>query len=173
MTSEKQTIANVRNSKKSTGPKSDNGKKIVSLNAVKHGLLSGRTLLPDENNKMFERFASNLYKSLLPIGELEILFVERIVSCAWRLRRVLKVELGLFEIGINNFLREHDGLGEPFEGYQGGRASTFSKLSRYETAIERSLYKALHELQRIQATRNGESTPMPAALDVTIDQDVL
>jgi hypothetical protein len=27
----------------------------------------------------------------------------------------------------------------------------FSKLSRYETAIERSLYKALHELQRLQA----------------------
>ena len=29
------------------------------------------------------------------------------------------------------------------------KANAFSKLSRYETAIERSLYKALHELQRL------------------------
>jgi hypothetical protein len=31
------------------------------------------------------------------------------------------------------------------------KANAFSKLSRYETTIERSLYKALHELQRHQA----------------------
>lgn len=30
-------------------------------------------------------------------------------------------------------------------------ANAFSKLSRYETPIERSLYKALNELQRLQA----------------------
>ncbi|MDQ4063664.1 MAG: hypothetical protein M3122_07215 [Actinomycetota bacterium] len=50
-----------------------------------------------------------------------------------------------------------------------GMANAFSKLSRYETAIERSLYKALHELQRLQAARRvgGNASP-PAALDVDI-----
>ena len=33
----------------------------------------------------------------------------------------------------------------------GNGANAFSKLSRYETTMERGLYKALHELQRLQA----------------------
>ena len=34
-------------------------------------------------------------------------------------------------------------------------ANAFSKLSRYETAIERGLYRALHDLQRLQAARGA------------------
>ncbi len=49
------------------------------------------------------------------------------------------------------------------------KANAFSKLSRYETTIERSLYKALHELQRLQAARHNQgSVPPPAAIDVDI-----
>jgi hypothetical protein len=48
-------------------------------------------------------------------------------------------------------------------------ANAFSKLSRYETTIERSLYKALHELQRVQAARRGGGAlPPPAAIDVDV-----
>jgi hypothetical protein len=47
--------------------------------------------------------------------------------------------------------------------------NAFSKLSRYETSIERSLYMALHELQRIQAARRTDAdVPPPAAIDVDI-----
>ena len=42
------------------------------------------------------------------------------------------------------------------------------KICRYETHLERALYKALHELQRLQAVREGRPAPMPAALDVTV-----
>src|SRR5215207_10976140 len=45
--------------------------------------------------------------------------------------------------------------------------NAFSNLSRYETAIERGLYKALHELQRLQADRAPTgSIPPPVAVDV-------
>jgi hypothetical protein len=55
------------------------------------------------------------------------------------------------------FIRDADG------------ANAFSKLSRYETTIERSLYKALHELQRLQAARRADgNVPPPAAIDVEI-----
>ena len=48
-------------------------------------------------------------------------------------------------------------------------ANAFSKLSRYEATIERSLYKALHELQRLQAARRaGGGAPPPAAIDVDV-----
>jgi hypothetical protein len=51
------------------------------------------------------------------------------------------------------------------------KEDAISKLCRYETAIERSLYRALHELQRLQAARQGEKIPAPAVLDVTTDGD--
>jgi hypothetical protein len=48
-------------------------------------------------------------------------------------------------------------------------ANAFSKLSRYETTIERSLYTALHELQRLQAARGADgNAPPPVAIDVDV-----
>jgi hypothetical protein len=45
--------------------------------------------------------------------------------------------------------------------------NAFSNFSRYETAIEQGLYKALHELQRLQADRApAGSIPPPVAVDV-------
>ena len=49
------------------------------------------------------------------------------------------------------------------------RANAFSQLSRYEAAIERSLYRALNELQRLQAARGaGGGAPPPAVVDVDV-----
>jgi hypothetical protein len=47
--------------------------------------------------------------------------------------------------------------------------NALAKLSRYETAIERSMLRALHELQRLQAVRLGGAPSVPTAVDVTID----
>jgi len=41
-------------------------------------------------------------------------------------------------------------------------------LFRYESSIERNLYKALHELQRLQAERSGQTVAPPLAVDVEI-----
>ncbi len=54
------------------------------------------------------------------------------------------------------FIRDADG------------ANAFSKLSRYEAAIERQLYRALHELERLQRARTGGDVPAPEALDVDV-----
>ena len=48
------------------------------------------------------------------------------------------------------------------------KANAFSKLSRYETTIERGLYKALHELERRQVARRGGDVPVPLAMDVDV-----
>ena len=49
------------------------------------------------------------------------------------------------------------------------QANAFSKLSRYETTMWRSLYRALHELQRLQAARRTEGHVLPpAAIDVDV-----
>jgi hypothetical protein len=56
-----------------------------------------------------------------------------------------------------NFIRDAD------------KANAFSKLSRYETTIERSLYMAVHEFQLLQAARRAKrNVPPPAAIDVDV-----
>jgi hypothetical protein len=50
MTIDKQAKANIRNARKSTGPRTPEGKAAVRLNAVKHGLLSKDVLLPGDDN---------------------------------------------------------------------------------------------------------------------------
>ena len=47
-------------------------------------------------------------------------------------------------------------------------ADTLSKLSRYETRHERGLYRALHELERRQAARQGRDVAPAAVVDVNI-----
>jgi hypothetical protein len=48
------------------------------------------------------------------------------------------------------------------------KANAFSKFSRYETAIERQIYRALHELERRQAARGGAALTPPQVLDVDV-----
>jgi hypothetical protein len=59
-------------------------------------------------------------------------------------------------------------LGQTFVR-DGNKANAFSKLSRYETTIDRSLYKALRELQRLQTARGaGGNVSPPVAVDVDV-----
>lgn len=44
-------------------------------------------------------------------------------------------------------------------------------LLRYEVSTERSLFRTLHELERLQAHRRGAYVPVPAVVDVTLVSD--
>jgi hypothetical protein len=222
MTSDKQAQANRRNALRSTGPKTPEGKAAVRHNATKHGLLSQEVLLPGEDAATLEELGERLRAELQPVGELEGLLVDRIIAAYWRLRRLGRVEAGIFawelygELAararqeartyerqesvnddfLSSFLpttkitdekKHRDALfkAKEMESMRDAETATlgktfirdaervnaFSKLSRYETAIERSLYKALHELQRLQAGRNTEGdVPPPAAVDVEVSR---
>ena len=43
------------------------------------------------------------------------------------------------------------------------------KLLRYETAIDRQLYKAINQLERLQRLRGGDHVPAPVQMDLNID----
>jgi len=170
MTSDKQTEANRRNARKSTGPKTPEGKAVVRLNALKHGLLSQDILLPGEDEATLRELGERLGSELQPVGELEGLLVEQIIAAVWRLRRLRRVEASIFAWELDNVVTVPDKsmLGLSFIR-DANSANAFSKLSRYETTIERSLYRALHELQRLQAARRAEGSVIPP---VAVDVDV-
>jgi len=163
MTSTKQITANQKNALKSTGPKTEEGKSAIVLNAMKHGLLSKEVLLPDEDEKTLVEFGKRLRSQLQPIGELETFLEDRIITSAWRLRRILALEIDIFEKNKINHYGKEQSTGRIFQY----NSKTFAQLNRYETCIEKSLYKALHELQRLQVTRNEGNDPSPPqVLDV-------
>jgi hypothetical protein len=96
MTSEKKAEANRRNALKSTGPKTPEGKAAVRLNALRHGLRSEEILLPGEDEQALRELDEYLRAELQPVGELENLLINRIVAAYWRLRRLGRVEAGIF-----------------------------------------------------------------------------
>ena len=117
MTSDKKAEANRRNALKSTGPKTPEGKAAVRLNAVKHGLLSQDVLLPGEDDAALRELGERLIAELKPEGELEHLLLERIIAAYWRLRRLGKVEAGIFAWELYGELLERaQGEAQTYEG---------------------------------------------------------
>ena len=96
MTSEKEAQANRQNALKSTEPKTPEGKDAVRLNAVKHGHLCQEVLLPGEDEEALRELSEHLWTELKPVGEMENLQVDRIIASHWRLRRLGRVEAGIF-----------------------------------------------------------------------------
>lgn len=215
-TSKRKTEANRRNALASTGPKTAAGKVTSARNALVHGLTaSAVAVIPGEDPNELDALRGQLHEALSPADDLEVALVERVVSCVWRLRRVARVEAGIFadellqayakrarergwkttdpnEELFRDFLPtttledaaaadEAEGLdalrGEYLPTLGGAfvrktvNGDVFSKLHRYEGSLDRSLYKALHELERRQAERAGVNVPPPVVVDVTVDLD--
>lgn len=98
MSSDEQIEANRKNAQMSTGPITDDGKKIVSKNAVVHGILSREVVIStpelQEHQEDFDRLKQSLTEDYQPFGVTEGILVERIAISYWRLRRVLRAEKG-------------------------------------------------------------------------------
>lgn len=163
MTSEKKIETNRQNALKSTGPKSFIGKANASRNSLKHGLLSQHLIIREEKPKELELFRQGLYSALCPQSTLEEILVEKIINSAWRLRRITKVE--------NEVLGSKDSFCDRGMRYSfyGSDGDCLQNLSRYQSALERTFYKALHELQRLQGMRMGQLVPAPLAIEVNIE----
>jgi hypothetical protein len=165
--SQKQLEANRENAKLG-GVKTNEGKAVSKYNALKHGILSKEVLLDGEDEKTLIEVGKKLRAELEPQTELELVLVDRITANVWRLRRVMQIEREMIEDDRKgSFSKELKTLGEAFS-YDSANYDTYSKLIRYEASIERGIYKALHELQRLQAARNGENVPVPVAVDMDI-----
>ena len=184
MTTDKQLQANKENAKLG-GVKTEEGKAISKLNALQHGLLSGEILLKGEIEQNLVELSKRIRQSLQPVGELEQLLSDRIIANFWRLRRVMEVERSAMEWekyneGVDiNFSFGGYPKDEKLEELQKKRKQVRDMIAndnteqilRYETTIERSLYRALHELQRLQAARLGEKPPLPINVDIDVSKE--
>lgn len=96
--SQRKIEANRRNSLRSTGPKTERGKRVVARNAIKHGLLAREVVIcagdGREASEEFQALLKDLVGHYGPIGPEEGLLVQTIATCWWRKARVIRAENG-------------------------------------------------------------------------------
>lgn len=114
MTSEKQTSANQNNAQLSTGPKTARGKAVIAKNALKHGILAQEAVIEiseiREDRNELDRLRQEYSDYLQPVGPIEKMLVDKIVTTYWRLRRSIWSENGevikeLGHIRMKSFLK--------------------------------------------------------------------
>ncbi len=106
MATAKQLAANRHNALKSTGPKTADGKAVSKMNAIKHGILSREVVVrglhvkesPQELADLRDRF----WEHLAPVGPLEEMLVDEIVTLQWRRRRAVIAETGEITRSVND-----------------------------------------------------------------------
>ena len=79
-----------------SGPKSVDGKLAVSSNAIRHGILSPRAVIPGvESQADFDSLHARLLSDLNPEGELETQLVGMVVVALWRWARIHRYEASM------------------------------------------------------------------------------
>ena len=180
MSTKAQLTANQQNAQKSTGPQTDEGKAVVSQNAVKHGIFA-ESVIQGEDPADYEAFHDQFLAELAPVGMVESMLAERIVSLWWRLRRAERMQNEAIEdmIGrkVTNLLSRHDREyyysnqrirpGDPryaLDDLPLGRiaisdwsySKVLDRMLMYERRIENSVIKIMKELKRFQVMRRIE-----------------
>jgi hypothetical protein len=96
--SERRIQANRQNALRSTGPRTASGKRNVSRNAIKHGILAREVVITagdgKESLKEFHDLAEKLCELYEPVGVVEESLVQTIATCWWRKARVIRAENG-------------------------------------------------------------------------------
>ncbi|MCH7557536.1 MAG: hypothetical protein IIB56_08785 [Planctomycetes bacterium] len=178
MATEAQIRANQRNAKKSTGPRTSEGKAAVSQNAVQHGLSARQTIISSESQAEFDLYRERMLSELAPASPMESMLAERIVTLSWRLKRAGRIQNQTIDAlnADNTFdplaklkqsllFKNHDqsqarpstsaahlALGRmAIKDFANARV--LDRLLMYERRLEHSLYKTLLEFQRLNLIR--------------------
>src|SRR5260370_16030707 len=155
MSTEKQIAANRINAQKSTGPSTPEGRAAVRLNGVKHGLTAQTLVLKGESESDFTALLDSYEAEHEPATPTEEALVLQLAIATWRLRRLYHAEAGYYTYKLKDTADQaarhkldnsaHLGLVTDWS------QSTMATFTRQESRLERTFYKALHELQRLRS----------------------
>lgn len=187
MVTDKQLSANQKNARLG-GVKTEPGKAVSKYNAQKHAIL--RQSVTDYEDAIHQELIEDLEDTYKPVGRMELILVERIAMHYIKLFRIQKAETEMIksifdprkervEGGYKVEIHPVGGTWEPTrvvvenEGYtprlhSGNIERIADVFGRYETTVENKLYKALHELERLQRLRKGDNVAAPFALDIAM-----
>ena len=150
-----QITANQANAQHSTGPKTAEGKARVAQNAIRHGLTATNYVVRDDEREEFNKFSTQLYNEVKPIGVVENLTFNELLHAAWNLHRARRME---------EECSAHDH--RDFTDSQ--RFSWLDRIARYQARTQRAYYRALAELRTLQTNRALRETELSEEVAQTI-----
>jgi hypothetical protein len=168
MSSPAQIDANRLNAQKSTGPQcrfhsstsTPEGRAAVRLNGVTHGLTAKTLVLKGESEDDFKAVFDSLEAEYEPETPTEETLVAQLAMATWRLRRVYNMEAGYYSKRLNQLDEFADDRKLDHSQRLGIAADTDSNpiamIGRQEARLERTYYRALHELQRLRKEREAK-----------------
>jgi hypothetical protein len=174
MASDKQIQANRENAKRSTGPKTPEGKARAAANSLRHGFRARNAVLPEEDRDAYLELIAALEAEHRPSGPLETFLVREMALAQWRLERITRIETGFLTARIEHTRERQDTKYDPPQhpnrtqdeaihdedtrimgiAFGSGCAGDpIGKFNRYENSARRAFYKALKTLRESQANR--------------------
>ncbi len=177
--------ANRRNAKKSTGPRTPDGKARVARNALKHGLAAARfTLMPElgESPEEFAAHRTTLLADLAPRTPQETHLAERIAIGYWLLHRTWRFEAASInraradqksEIKNRQFKPiPHSEIPDPQSPHEIilPPSPDFESLLRHQGAITADIDRATRQLFDLRRPRRAPSRQPASAGATTVDR---
>jgi hypothetical protein len=169
MATPKQIAANRENAKKSTGPRTEKGKAMSRMNALKHGIDARAETIAVEYPEELQELTAEYDREFQPIGIAERVLVNLLVRKQWLMNRNAALLANLTDYGSLQVSRIC--TNQPFE-VGAGYVDNFQphyRLHRQTVDAERAYFRYLKELEDRQAARREyeEEHPDVVAARVT------
>ena len=132
--------ANRQNALKSTGPKTPEGRAISKMNALKHGIRSREVVVRGRVIKESGRAFTALHKRFTQKLQIVAMLTN---ACEERDEHHKRAALAVSVLPS---------------------ASVLDKILRYQTALERQMFRAMNQLERLQRMRHGETILAPLTM---------
>ena len=191
--SEKRLAANRENAKRSTGPRTIDGKARSSRNAARHGFRSSSfAVVRLEDLDEVEKFKADAVACYKPVNAQELIAVERIAMSQQLIFRGARLDAGMFTSALNDVL---DRTNRPFtpmdpdmvgdgdieitrqqnrnyciaEGFRriAKESNAIGLMLRYRAQAEREYRRAVEDFDRLKALRHE----MPNEANVGVESE--
>jgi hypothetical protein len=156
----RQLKANQMNALHSTGPRTEAGKAISRLNALKSGIDAKLTIIPGEDPAELEQLTLEFIGRYQPVTPEARTLVDILITSDWQLRRLRRAEAMLWEGGLN-FNKDKP---FPMANVVINHGPTFDRLQRRINSTQRNFERALAELRRVQADPQPAEDPSQSQL---------
>jgi hypothetical protein len=157
------------NGAKSHGPKTEDGRRAASLNAIKHGLTAETVVLPNESEEEYQADLHAYLQHFAPANKPEIDLVLQLASAQWRLARYTAVEMSLFDIQMEKSRKyidkewknidESRRVALAFQALSGAH-SPLALLNRYQARLHHEYQRILKALLQLQAARRADQAKL-------------
>jgi len=151
MATVKQIAANRANARKSTGPRTPEGKAAASRNALKTGIYAPGSIIRHESAAMLQQLEAQYMAEYQPLTPTERALVDALVQMDWLLRRYRWVETETWWAAVPRLTDEQTRRG--WAGHAFIAEPTIARIHRLRNSTLKQYRETVTRLRALQADR--------------------